>query len=130
MVDLPHNQRNSTLEMAILAFCQFNDKRVITLLRKTDQKHKEQNKSAPPTREEALMYVLQSTFLNSTGRTSASAGSAANAGVGVDYILAVAFRDSAYRTFASTGSAANTRIINYICHNKFLLNGNRFESIL
>ena len=53
-----------------------------------------------------------------------------NAGICINYILAVAFRDSAYRTFASTGSAANTRIINYICHNKFLLNGNRFESIL
>ena len=53
-----------------------------------------------------------------------------NAGICINYILAVAFSDCAYWTFASTGAAANTRIINYICHNKFLLNGNRFESIL
>ena len=60
-------------------------------------------------------------FGNSAYRASAGAGTAANAGVGIDFKFAVPFADCAYRTLTCTGTARNTSVTNYKCHNHILL---------
>lgn len=68
-----------------------------------------------------ISICLLLAFCNGICWASASASSAVDAGISVDYISAVSFRDCAYWTFASTSSARNAGISDFISHLKYLL---------
>lgn len=58
---------------------------------------------------------------NSTCRTCACAGTAADAGIGIDLKLAVSLGDSAYGALSGTCAARNTNITDYKSHSRILL---------
>jgi len=74
-----------------------------------------------------FLYVIRTVnkqflfFGNSTYRATASAGTAADAAVGINFELSIAFADSAYRTLSCTCTTRNTSVTNYICHDPILL---------
>ena len=65
--------------------------------------------------------VRFSTLGNSAGRACASAGTALDAGIRIDYVLSVSLGDRAYGALSLAGSAAYTRVADYICHVFILL---------
>lgn len=67
----------------------------------------------------SVRFVLA--LADSACRTYACTCSAANAGICINLVLAVALGNCIDRALAGTGTAANTGIVNYICHDNYLL---------
>jgi hypothetical protein len=65
--------------------------------------------------------LLCRSALDCACRTDTSAGTAVDAGICIDLVLAVSLNNSAYRTLAGACAAANTCIIDYKCHDNYLL---------
>ena len=64
---------------------------------------------------------MELTLADSACRTNASTCSAADASICIDLVFAISLGNSVYRTFACAGTAAYASIVNYICHDSYLL---------
>lgn len=69
------------------------------------------------------MYVRGNSLAlaDSACRADTSTCSAADACVRIDHVFAISLGNSVYGTFACAGTAAYASIVNYICHDRYLL---------